>query len=197
MRPPALVLHPRAWPPEARSVDDLLAVLTAGTRRGEEDDDPSSAFTQLEHALQCADLLQLTHPDDPELQVAGLLHDIGHLLAPGQVAAHGLVGRRWVEGLLGERIGALIELHVPAKRYLVTVDPAYRDRLSLGSLRTLGAQGDVLAPAEAAAFEADPHHRDAITLRRADEGAKVAGLDAGSVSGWRRTLDTIVAARSR
>ena len=172
------------WPAAARSVDDLVAVLTASARRGERAAEPGADFTQLEHALQCADLLQLTHPDDVELQVAGLLHDIGHTLAPGAVEAHGRVGATWVRGLLGDRVAALIELHVPAKRYLVTVDPDYRARLSAGSIRTLEAQGDVLGPDEVAAFEGAADHRAAITLRRADEGAKVAGIDAGRVADW-------------
>ena len=177
-------LEQMTWPVAARSVDDLTAVLTASAQLGERAAEPTAPFTQLEHALQCADLLQMTHPDDVELQVAGLLHDIGHTLRPGAVEAHGRVGAAWVRGLLGDRVAALIELHVAAKRYLVTVDPAYRERLSPGSIRTLDAQGDVLTPDEVAAFEGQPHHRAAITLRRADEGAKVAGIDAGRIADW-------------
>ena len=181
------------WPATARDVDDLVAVLGSGASRREGGVDPRSSCTQLQHALQCAELLQTTHPDDLELQVAGLLHDVGHLLEPGDVEAHGRVGRAWLTPLLGPRVGSLVELHVPAKRYLVTVDPEYRARLSEGSVRTLTAQGDVLTPTEAAAFEADPHHRDALMLRRADEGGKVAGIDAGRIVDWLPTLRTVAA----
>ena len=43
---------------------------------------PGCAVTQLDHALQTAALLERKCPDDAELAVAGLVHDIGHLL-PG------------------------------------------------------------------------------------------------------------------
>ncbi len=163
----------------ARSIDDILAVLARGTGDGEGD-----GFTQLSHALQCASVLATQRPDDVELHTAGLLHDIGHLLVPGDVAGHGRHGQAYLEPLLGERIGALVELHVPAKRWLVTVDPGYRASLSPGSIRTLAAQGEVLDAAEQAAFEAAPHHADAVALRRADEAAKVAGLEDEPLERW-------------
>ena len=185
------IAPPTSWPPVARDVDDLLAVLSASARGGEPADDGSRPLNQLEHGLQCAQLLQLTHPDDVELQVAGLLHDIGHTLAPGAVDLHGQIGAAWVEPLLGERVAALIRLHVPAKRYLVTVDPHYRDRLSAGSVRTLAVQGDELVGTDLDAFESEPHHRAALVLRRADEGAKVAGIDAGRLADWVPPLRTV------
>ena len=185
------------WPTIARDVDDLVAVLNASADHQEPAHDPARAVTQLAHGLQCAALLQTTHPDDLELQVAGLLHDVGHTLAPGEVEAHGRVGCDWLAPRLGERVGALVELHVAAKRYLVTVDPTYRERLSAGSTRTLAAQGDALSPAEIAAFRRHLHHRDALTLRRADERAKVAGIDAGRVADWIPALRSVASARSR
>lgn len=52
-----------------------------------------------------------------------------------------------------------------------------------------------MSPAEAAAFERDPLADDAITLRQADDAAKVVGLDAGVLEDWRTVLG-IVAARN-
>lgn len=149
---------------------------------------------QVQHALQCAAVLAADRPDDLELQVAGLLHDVGHGRAPGDDAGHGRVGRAHVEAVLGSRVGALVELHVPAKRWLVTVDPDYRASLSPVSLRTLVAQGAELDDAERAAFEADPHHLDAVLLRRADEAAKVPGLDAGNLARWYPVIEAVAAA---
>ncbi|CAN5876316.1 HD domain-containing protein [soil metagenome] len=186
-----------SWPARARHVDDLVAVLVAGATTGEPTDDPRQHLSQLDHGLQCADLLRIAHPDDTELQMAGLLHDIGHTLAPGRAEAHGQVAGAWLQPLLGERVGALVELHVPAKRYLVTVDPTYRSRLSPGSVTTLGKQGDILDATELAAFDDDPHHRDAITLRRADERAKVPGLDSGDVAEWIPALEAVAATHGR
>lgn len=174
----------------AASVDELLAALELGAMQ-DEPSEGTGSFSQLEHALQCAAVLARVSPEDLELQAAGLLHDIGHLLVPGDVAGHGRHGRAYVEDLLGERVGALVELHVPAKRWLVTVDPEYRARLSAGSVRTLAAQGEELAHDERRDFETDPHHRDAVTLRRADEAAKVAGLRIAGLHRWVPVLEAV------
>ncbi len=89
-------------------------------------------------------------PADHELQVAGLVHDIGHRFGPDE--SHGALGAEHVRGLFGPRVAGLVEAHVPAKRYLVTTDPSYRSRLSTESTRTLGVQGGPLAPDEVDSF---------------------------------------------
>ena len=60
-------------------------------------------FTHLDHALQTAAVLRQEFPDDIELAVAGLVHDIGHLLPGVGDAQHAeavpsLCGRRWGTG---------------------------------------------------------------------------------------------------
>ncbi len=182
------------WPPQARHVGDVVSVLNASASTGEPTDGPLRYLSQLDHGLQCADLLRMAHPDDVELQLAGLLHDVGHVLAPGRADAHGIVGRAWLQPLLGERVGALIELHVPAKRYLVTVDPSYRAQLSAGSVTTLAEQGGPLGARSLGDLDDEPHFRDAIALRRADERAKTAGLDSGRIDDWVPVLDAHCAA---
>ena len=167
------------------TIADLLAVLRIGA--------DGEAFSQLDHGLQCAAALAQQYPDDLELQAAGLLHDIGHKLVPGDVEGHGRHGRAYLEGILGERVGALVELHVPAKRWLVTVDPEYRALLSPDSVSTLAAQGEDMTPDERAAFEAEPHHADVVALRRADEAAKVVGLAVDSIERWIPVLDRVAA----
>jgi predicted HD phosphohydrolase len=139
----------------------------------------------LDHQLQCAALLADERPDDLELQVAGLVHDIGHRIAPGQPEAHGAIAGDAVRALLGERVAALVELHVPAKRYLVTVDPSYRETLSGGSTVSLARQGGDLTADERATLDANPHLGDALTLRRCDERAKVVGLHVDGLERWR------------
>ncbi|WP_372344426.1 HD domain-containing protein [Streptomyces sp. KL116D] len=132
-----------------------------------------------DHALQTAALLRRSRPSDKELQVAGLVHDLGHLLSPGDDAGHADRAAEAVRGLLGERVARLVRLHVPAKRYLAAVEPGRG--LSAQSSLTLGAQGGPMTAREVAAFEADPLAEDAVTLRQADDAGKVVGLDAGSV----------------
>ena len=46
----------------------------------------------LSHALQCAAILAESVPADLELQVAGLVHDLGHLATPGDDVRHASAG---------------------------------------------------------------------------------------------------------
>jgi predicted HD phosphohydrolase len=135
-----------------------------------------------EHGLQCAYELELAHPEDTELQLAGLFHDVGHGLATE--AEHGEFAANLVRPLLGDRVAALIELHVPAKRYLVAVDPTYAAQLSDESVHTLALQGGIMTVTEQCAFEAEPHFLEALALRRADDRAKTPGRIVPGLDHW-------------
>jgi phosphonate degradation associated HDIG domain protein len=141
------------------------------------------AVTQEEHALQAAHLAEKEGADDA-LVAAALLHDVGHLLHRfGEHAAeHGVddrheqLGRAWLARWFCPAVAEPVRLHVAAKRYLCATDPAYAAKLSPASRLSLELQGGPFTPAEAAAFEADPHHAAAVRLRRWDDAAKVPGL---------------------
>ncbi len=165
--------------------------LLETTASVEEPNEEISGLSILHHGLQCADLLAASDPDDPELQVAGLLHDVGHVLAPGCEDIHGSVGADAVRPVLGDRVAALIEGHVPAKRYLVTVDPDYRSRLSAGSRRTLALQGETMTSAEVVAFSRTPYFDGSVRLRRADEQAKDPGAPVSPLDSWWSTLQLV------
>ncbi|MFG2292900.1 HD domain-containing protein [Streptomyces sp. NPDC048603] len=147
-----------------------------------------------DHGLQTAALLRRSHPADKELQVAGLVHDLGHLLRPGDDAGHAEAGAAAVRPLLGARVARLVELHVPAKRYLATVEPGRA--LSPQSALTMRTQGGPMSAAELRAFVSDPEAEAAVILRQADDAGKVVGLDAGVMEDWREVLH-LVAARAR
>ncbi len=106
----------------------------------------AEGLSELDHGLQCAYELSRVRPDDVELQVAGLVHDIGHQFASDE--QHGAAGGERVRSLLGDRVAVLVEMHVPAKRYLVTTDPDYMSALTGVSIESLGAQGGPLSPEE-------------------------------------------------
>src|SRR5690348_578212 len=105
---------------EAR-VDQIMELLkTAG----------QSAYfgepvTQLEHALQCAQLAR-DSGGDTEMIIAALLHDIGHLLEEEGVhhetvgvIDHDAVGARYLRDRgFSDRVAQLVSGHVAAKRYL-------------------------------------------------------------------------------
>jgi len=154
----------------------------------EEPNEETPGLTILHHGLQCAAHLRRSDPGDAELQVAGLLHDVGHLLAPGHEDVHGLVGADYIRPVFGERVAALVEYHVLAKRYLIAVDGTYRARLSPGSIRTLAKQHGPMTSEEVTAFGASPHFEATVRLRRADESAKDPVARVESLDSWLPTL---------
>ncbi len=165
-------------------------------------DGPGSTmpFSHLDHALQTGAVLRAQVPDDLELAVAGLVHDVGHLLVGVGDAEHASAGADAVQGSLGERVAALVGLHVEAKRYLVARQDAYGGMLAADSVASLARQGGPMSAAEQAAFERLPYAQDALALRRADENGKVDGLDVVDLADWiplMRRVSTAAAERAR
>ncbi len=144
----------------------------------------------LDHSLQCAALLAQRHPDDRELQLAGLVHDVGTILRPDEPAGHASTGAAAVAPLLGRRVAWLVSWHADAKRFLVTTDPEYRARLSARSIVTLEAQGGLMDETEVAALGAAPDLEALLELRRADDDAKVVGRTVPTLETWRPLLTT-------
>ncbi|MCZ4515727.1 hypothetical protein O3Q52_48000, partial [Streptomyces sp. ActVer] len=96
---------------ELRSVEELMDLLHA-CRGSRNSAGHGGAPADLhDHALQTAALLRRSRPADKELQVAGLVHVIGQLLRPGDVAAHADHAADTVRPLLGERVSRLVRLH--------------------------------------------------------------------------------------
>jgi 2-amino-1-hydroxyethylphosphonate dioxygenase (glycine-forming) len=145
--------------------------------------------TQLEHALQCAQLAEQAGSDTDTI-LAALLHDIGHLLPAdnGYMDGYGTIdherlGADYLRGLgFSEKTAQLIEHHVNAKRYLTFKNPNYFARLSEASLKTLEFQGGPMTAEEAADFEANPYMKGILQMRVWDEQAKIPGLPTPDVA---------------
>ena len=168
------------------TVDELLALLAQGAAVYDEPD-----VDGLAHALQCAAVLRLSHPDDAELAVAGLVHDVADIAYPQDHADHARRGADLVAPLLGPRVARLVGAHVAAKRYLVATDPEYRARLSSRSVETLHLQGDALDALAVAALASDPDLDAILTLRRADETAKDTDARPPALATWRPLLEQV------
>jgi predicted HD phosphohydrolase len=163
------------------SVDDVIAVLASGTDRSPS---PNAPVSPLDHALQTAALLARYRPADRELAVAGLVHDLGHLLPGGSDERHAEDAAAAVRRALGERVAGIVALHVQAKRYLVATEGGYGDTLARDSVVSLGRQGGALTANEAELFLAREWAADAVVLRRADDSAKVDGLVVDGLDRW-------------
>ncbi len=173
--------------------DRLLdALARSGARRygGE-------VVSELEHALQCAELAREGAADE-ELQLACLLHDVGRYAIDQSVVAdtleatrigpsargHHEVGADLLAPWVSERIAWCVRMHADAKRYLCATEPAYSARLSPASRRTLELQGGVMTADDAARFGGHPWANDAIALRRWDDEAKVVGKATRTLNEW-------------
>jgi predicted HD phosphohydrolase len=165
-------------------VDALLAVID---RRHATDD--GEGLSMLAHHLQTAAQLAIDAPDDVELQVAGLVHDIGTILEPETPLTHARTGGDAVRPLLGPRVAELVTQHDQAKRYLVTAEPEYAGVLSAQSVATLEIQGGTMDATTRAAFEQHPEFEACLALRRADDAAKVPDKAVPALSSWRAALD--------
>ncbi len=138
--------------------------------------------TQLEHALQSASRAEQAGAS-PAIVTAALLHDLGHLLNDqgdtptlrGVDDVHQYAALPFLRNLFDEDVLAPIKLHVDAKRYLCATRAEYYDALSVDSKRSLTLQGGIFTKAQADAFIAQPHARDAVDVRLWDDLAKIAG----------------------
>ena len=157
----------------------IQTIIQVFEARGSESyaDEP---VTQLEHALQCAALAQASGANDT-LVISALLHDIGHIMSDHHLPEdleedlhdfHESRGYEWVKGAFGPNVADPVRLHVAAKRYLCTVDPAYESLLSPTSQKSFLDQGGKMSFEELKAFETEPGFEAALELRRWDDQAK-------------------------
>jgi phosphonate degradation associated HDIG domain protein len=147
------------------------------------------AVSQLEHALQCATLAEISGQNH-EAIAACLLHDIGHLIHDlgDDAAVHGIDDRHEYRAIpllqksFGPAVTEPIRLHVDAKRYLCIADSDYWATLSSASQRSLELQGGAFSSDEAEQFINLPYAKEAVQLRLWDDRAKIAGQDTPELS---------------
>ncbi len=176
----------------ALSISDICIVFARKGRRAYD----GEGVTQLEHALQTANLAQLSGAT-PALVSAALLHDLGHLLNDqgdtptlyGLDDVHQYVALPFLRPLFGDEVVTPIKLHVDAKRYLCATQPEYFEALSADSKRSLALQGGPFTPEQATAFIGKPYAQDAVRVRRWDDLAKVVGAATPPLAHFVLTLE--------
>ena len=151
------------------------------------------AVTQLQHALQCA-LQAKKDCASNSLVTSALLHDLGHFLTDEHDENHNFlkedfeheeVGAAYLKPFFDEVVLTPIRLHVPAKRYLCTVDRLYYEKLSDASKRSFQLQGGFMEPEEKSMFESIPYYECAVKLRIWDDKAKTKGQETLSLKSYR------------
>ncbi len=156
--------------------------------------------TQMSHALQCAALAKHAGASDA-MVAAALLHDVGHLIAEVQGDLrfdfehdnddHEALGARVLSPIFGPAVAKPVALHVTAKRWRCTVEPAYSDTLSATSKATLIAQGGLLSAEACRRFEQHPGFADAVLLRSFDDAGKQAGGELFNLEHYVPLLETL------
>jgi phosphonate degradation associated HDIG domain protein len=155
-------------------------------------------ITMTEHALQAAWFAR-EESAPPELIVAALLHDIGHLVeaVPDDLndwktdGHHEEIGACWLEQRLPPEVSGPVRLHVPAKRYLCATDQNYVAMLSQASVVTLNLQGGPMNGNEVLQFETAPFYKEAVRLRRWDDQGKVVGLKIPGLDEYRELIEQL------
>ncbi|MFF2793116.1 metal-dependent phosphohydrolase [Streptomyces sp. NPDC058049] len=123
-----------------------------------------------DRGLRTAALLRRSHPFDKELQIAGLVHRLGHLLRLSDGTVTVGVAAESIRPLLGERVARLVRLQSPQ--------------------RAAGAGGGHR--------EGDDVEAEAVaTLCQARDSAAAAGLDAGVLEDWQPLLQLVAAGSCR
>ncbi|MEW6167792.1 MAG: HD domain-containing protein [Pseudomonadota bacterium] len=163
------------------AIDNADALLQVLVERGQ-GQYGYERVSQLEHALQCAQLAEAAG-EPPALIVAALFHDVGHLvdgadvtwLERGRDDRHELRAVQRLRRSFGAAVVGPIVRHVAAKRYLCATESGYLEALSEASRASLALQGGPMTPAEAQRFRRQAHAAEAIRLRRYDDAAKLPG----------------------
>ncbi len=158
--------------------------------------------SMLQHSLQAAVFAERDGADE-QLIAAALLHDYGHLIhgLPQDIADQGIngvheeIGARELAPYFLPSVTEPIRLHVSAKRYLCSRDPAYFASLSPASVQSLELQGGPFNEKQAAAFEQHPHFEAAVRLRRYDEKGKVIGMETPPLEHFRSYLQSSLVAQ--
>ena len=148
-------------------------------------------ITQEQHLLQTAKKAKNDTRNIPnnitkeQLIIASLLHDIGHIIdyesknsmisngiELGQLS-HEKIGEKYLENLgFNSNICKLVGMHVMAKRYLVSKDETYYNKLSEASKLTLKIQGGPMTEQEIKDYENNPLFLGSLYLREYDDSGK-------------------------
>ncbi|MBI1777889.1 MAG: HD domain-containing protein [Proteobacteria bacterium] len=186
--------------PERLDHGTIVAFIADILERRGADSYLGEAVTMSQHMLQVA-LLAEREGAGEELVAAALLHDIGHYTSEfgadasdrGLDNRHEEAGARVLRAYFPDSVSECVRLHVPAKRYLCAVEPGYFATLSPASVHSLALQGGPMPADEVAAFERQPHHREAVRVRQWDEGGKRAGISTPGFSHYAPLLRRVVA----
>ena len=151
-------------------------------------------LTISEHMIQTA-MLAEKNKCSSDLICSSLLHDYGHFVVkdPNQLVTnqidgnHEIIGANYLKTFFSNKIIQPILLHVDAKKYLAR-EKKYFNSLSEASKVSLKLQGGIMDDKEAKKFEQNKNYKNAIKLRRFDEGAKKQNVKIKNIKDYKELL---------
>jgi [1-hydroxy-2-(trimethylamino)ethyl]phosphonate dioxygenase len=151
-------------------------------------------LTMSEHMIQTA-MLAEKNKCSGDLICSSLLHDYGHFVikSPNQLVCdkidggHEVIGANYLKNFFDYKIIEPILLHVEAKKYL-SRNKKYFENLSNASKISLKLQGGVMNDDDAKKFEQNKNYKEAIKLRRFDEGAKQKNIKLKKIEDYKELL---------
>ena len=151
-------------------------------------------LTMSEHMIQTAMLAEKNKCTN-DLICSSLLHDYGHFVLedPNQLVSnhidgnHETIGANYLKEYFSNEIIEPILLHVDAKKYLAR-NKKYFNGLSEASKTSLKLQGGIMSDNEAKQFEQSKNYKNAIKLRRFDEGAKKQNIKIKDIKDYKELL---------
>tara|TARA_B110001452_G_C14959294_1_gene335479 strand:- start:37 stop:573 length:537 start_codon:yes stop_codon:yes gene_type:complete len=153
-------------------------------------------LTMSEHMIQTAMLAERDNCSE-DLICSSLLHDYGHFVIedPNQLinhkidGKHEVIGANYLKKFFHQNIIEPILLHVEAKKYLAR-NKKYFNNLSDASKISLKVQGGEMSDLEAKKFEQKKNYKNAIKLRRFDEGAKQKNIKIKMIEDYKDLLSS-------
>jgi len=147
--------------------------------------------TMTEHMIQTA-MLAEENQSQASLICACLLHDYGHfvieepdlLVSKSLDGKHEKVGFDFLKVYFKPEVTEPIKLHVQAKRYLCR-NKTYYDHLSDPSKISLELQGGIMKDKEVKMFTSQKFYKDAINLRKYDDGGKIPDIKMKKIDDYR------------
>ena len=153
-------------------------------------------ITISDHMLQTAMLAEKNH-SSKSLICSCLLHDIGHFIIekPDLLVSNSLdgkheeIGFKLLKNYFKPEVTEPIKLHVQAKRYL-SKNKSYYDLLSNPSKISLKLQGGIMNDEESQKFTSLKFCRDALMLRKYDDGGKIPNIKVKKIDDYRDLINS-------
>lgn len=134
---------------------------------------------------------------DKHLQLAGLLHNIGHVMTKPSIYLDGVdtkheqIGFMWLKyNKFPENVIYPIRNHVNAKRFMCSTEWGYYESLSKECKESFKLQGGFMSQEEKKLFSREPYFKESLILRRAND--QIRNKSTSSIIDFEHLIDKLL-----